>query len=354
MSRPPSLFARSWGYEEELERGADVNQLAARIVLASQRRDPAAAIARSFSVDPSYVRRVIRYWNEHGTLERWRRIDPLVLNDGEWDRIREFVARPELAFPVRLRPAASVYVGLLIVDFWPGGGKPSGLRGACAALGDAAYQCAHHLVQAASWDCSSSVHALAWLAHRELGLTHYGVREIYIPPQRGWGAVLELLARAKGRSFQSAFFVNPRWSRISEAEYEAENEWIRAELVDRLPAELGSRLTDLGWLCGGPGEGPLPGARWCVEHHGDHEPWTNYWLPSEPRLLPQNADDERLQRHLALLSLAQVFMLFERRARTSLWRRFKMRLVTGKGFGRSPVGSFDEETPYYWQDGRLG
>lgn len=46
-------------------------------------------------------------------------------------------------------------------------------------------------------------------------------------------------------------------------------------------------------------------------------------------------------------------MLYERRARTPLWRRFRARLVYGKGFGESPADSFDGETPYYWEDGRL-
>lgn len=329
-----------------------VDGRAARIVLASLQGETAAAIARSLSVDPSYVRRVIRYWNENGTLERWRRLEPLVLGDEEWDRIRAFVARPELAFPVRLQPAASVYVGLLIGTFWSGG-VLSGLRAACRPLGDAAYQCAHHLMQAASWDCSSYIESIAWLAHRELALTHYGVRDIYIPPRRGWGAVLELLASASGRSYQAAFFITPEWHRVSEAEWVPEHERIRAGLTDRLPAGLRPRLTSLGWLRGGGGVGPLDGARWCVEHHGDHEPWTNYWLDSEAELLPRNADDERLERHLTLLSLAQVFMLYERRARTPLWRRFKTRLVDGMGFGESPADSFDGETPYYWQDGRL-
>jgi hypothetical protein len=313
----------------------------------------AAAIARSLSIDPSYVRRVIRYWNENGTLERWRLLGPLVLGDEERNRIGAFVARPELAFPVRLQPAASLYIGLMIGNFWSVG-APLGLRAACSSLGDAAYQRVHHLMQAARWDCSVCIESLAWLAHRELGATHYGVRQIYIPPQRGWGAVLELLASAKGRSYQAAFFTTPEWHRVSQEEWGAEHERIRAGLADRLPASLKLRLTDLGWLYGGWEEtGALNGARWCVEHHGDHEPWTNFWLSAEARLLPRKAGEEWWERHLTLLSLTQVFMLYERRTRTPLWRRFRARLVYGKGFGESPADSFDGETPYYWEDGRL-
>lgn len=299
------------------------------------------------------MRRVIHRWNAAPAL--WPTAvagyDPVRLSAAERQRLQDHVAATADVLSASQVSSAARYVEALltcIVDPpWSWRGAKHELRARLCGIDAAGYQRVQHFLAASPWDAGELRAAVAGSAIRSHRLGFYGVRDCWSPTE-GWIVALDLLGRRRNCYLQIAF-ANPHWGGGDGSDDDHRKRHVGATkaLHAQLDPDLLARLTDLGTLVGG-WQLELAGARWCVEHHGDRRPWTLDWIRHTDVLVPGGASPARIDRHRALVSLAQSFLLSERSISSPLWKRIHRRMRA-----RLSDLSLDDDAPYYWQDGRL-